>query len=148
MTYRLIFILLVIGCCACNSNTQHDDQDNDSLPNSTASLEHEEKKHADPMEKIYGSWKTEGNQGVVPSWLVFDAASQEYYQFTDEEGIPESANGAFLMPSDSVIELTDFESNRPERLLIDSVSENYLKLIPLGPSAGDLVYKRTNYNKK
>lgn len=88
-----------------------------------------------------------GNGGVVPKWLEFDTVTKTFYVWLVGDLRPSSANGNYQIIGDSLIELNVTEYDEKSILLIDSISENYLKIIPMGISAGSLVYNKAIYEE-
>ena len=130
-------LLFLTSCVSKEESSPHETMDTKEVVIETLDVE----------KTLIGQWKTEGNGGVIPKWLEFDAANNAFYSWLDEEAKPSTIAGNYLIVADSLIEFNYTEYNEKIFLLIDSISENYLKVTPLGISAGSLVYTKTVYEE-
>ncbi len=94
---------------------------------------------------LHGQWKTEGNEGVISSWLEFDSTNMEFYKWLTDEEKPSVSSGNYEVKSDSILELSYSAYNERQQFVLDSFSQNYIDLYSLGISAGNLIYNRTTY---
>lgn len=127
---KRIYFLLLLAFTGCSSN----EEKNSSELGSKNEL------------ILHGKWSSKGNAGLEPHFLLLDSASGSYYRWLEKEEKPEMATGTFELDS-QILELRHGEYMDVQNYKIDTLTSGYMRLSPLGPSAGDLVYQRTSINE-
>lgn len=127
---KRIYFLLLLVFIGCSSN--------------------EEKNNTkfDPKNELMlnGTWFSKGNASLEPHFLLLDSISDSYYRWLEKEEKPDMATGTFELDS-QILELRHSEYMDVQNYKIDTLTSDYMRLSPLGPSAGDLVYQRTSINE-
>lgn len=140
INYLLIFLVFA---CQIENKTENDKVDSYDQSNET-----EPKRITKKIPSLHGTWFTNGNEGIVPSWIEFDSSDFSYYSWLDDEIIAGEPSGTYKIVEGRIIELDSKEFNYVERHTIDSITSNYMKISSTGVNAGPLEYQRKEYKPK
>jgi len=142
------YLSIVISLLLLNSACSNSEEDNKQVESTPLKPVEEVAKHLPVIEILNGQWKTKGNEGVVPKWLEFNSSENSYYSWLDEEKRPTEIDGSFKIIGDSIIELLHAEYKELHQFRINSINKDVLDIVSMGVSAGNLVYKKTEYVEK
>ena len=96
---------------------------------------------------LTGQWKTAGHESIVPNWLEFDPANDEFYGWHVSESRPATSTGKYQVNSDSLLVFSYAEYSSKVYYSIDSVTENYLEITSIDVNHGKLIYEKTFFEE-
>lgn len=96
---------------------------------------------------LEGQWSTEGTEASSAQWREFDGSSKEFYSWVDGATRLSKPSGTYEVIGDTALQLSYTEYNKIVTYRIDSISENYMDLMPYGVSAGNFIYEKKEYQE-
>lgn len=142
---RCITILLTVILYACgpSNNNVHEERPIEPIAQGPTNPNGEFSKSINYDSLLNGLWYSEGNPGVVPHWLEFNSKNQTHLRWLADEAKPHDPAGLYKIIQGDILQVYNEQHNDVQQFSIDSLSATHLSLVPLGPSAGNLIYRRT-----